>query len=177
MTAFATDRRGALAITPVDEHGLPEIARLAHAIWPAVYQGILMPEQIANMLEKIYSPENLQQEMRDGHRFWIARQNGEAVGFVSGYRENERLIWVRKIYVLPDRQGQGTGRALIKTVINAFRPAKELRLLVNPHNLPAQRFYTRLGFTKIAEVPVRMGDWNFDDYLYALPLKEPVCTS
>jgi ribosomal protein S18 acetylase RimI-like enzyme len=53
-----------------------------------------------------------------------------------------------------------------------------MQLLVNPLNTPAQGFYTRLGFSKIGEKPVRMAHWSFDDFLYSRPItNEQPCTN
>ena len=44
--------------------------------------------------------------------------------------------------------------------------------LANPQNIPAHQYYAHLGFKKIGEVPVQMGDWNFNDYLFSMSLTE-----
>src|SRR5690349_16544548 len=99
MQTQLSHTRDTLTIEPIDANGLPEVIRLAYDIWPAAYQGILTPEQIENMLTSIYTLENLRREMQDGHRFWIATQGERAVAFASAYRENEDVIFLRKIYV------------------------------------------------------------------------------
>ena len=157
-------------IIPAGVEEIPCISALASRIWPVAYADILTPEQIDNMLERIYNPDNLLSEIGQGHRFWIAYNGDLPVGYVSGYRENADIIWIKKIYVDPAMQGQGIGRQFIETVIAAFSPARELRLLVNPNNTPAHGYYTRQGFSKIGEVPVRMGDWHFNDSLFSKPL-------
>ena len=160
-----------LAITPAAADDILVVIALAHRIWPVAYAGILTPEQIANMLERIYSPENLEGEMGQGHRFWIAYHGESPAGFVSGYRENQDIIWIKKIYVDPAVQGSGIGKQLIQTIISAFSPAREIKLLVNPHNIPAHRYYTHQGFIKIGEKPVKMGDWDFNDFVFARHLE------
>ena len=155
--------------TPVTERNLSHVTMLAHRIWPVVYADILTPEQIRNMLLLIYSRENLEKEMRDGHQFWIAYKGIKPVGYASAYRENE-IIWLKKLYVDPDSQGHRIGAKLMHTAVSPFLPAEEIRLLVNPNNTPAQRFYTHMGFTKIGEVPVQMGDWDFVDHLFSMSL-------
>ena len=153
-----------MRIEPLDEAGLSTVSLLAHRIWPAAYAGILTPAQIDNLLSRIYSPENLRREWVDGHRFWLAHDD-EPVGYASAYRD-DGIVWLKKLYVLPQCQGRGIGRALMEAATAAFMPARELRLLVNSGNLPAQRFYERQGFARLAEMPVRMGDFEFVDYVY-----------
>lgn len=158
-----------LQIRPLAEDEIRLVIALSYTIWPVAYAGILTPAEIDNLLLRIYSPENLAQEKAQGHRFWLAERAGTPLGFASGYREGG-TIWLKKLYVLPHCQGQGVGRALINAVTRAFAPADDLKLFVNNRNLAAQRFYERNGFTRVAEVPVHMGDFDFVDFVYAKPI-------
>ena len=141
---------------------------LSYRIWPRAYADVLTDVQIANILATIYTPDNLKTEIAAGHRFWAAYEGETALGYVSGYRDGE-AAWVKKLYVLPEVQGRGIGRMLIETIASAFAPVRELRLLVNNGNRAAQAAYARLGFVKAADVPVKMGDYAFTDYLYIKP--------
>jgi len=147
----------------------PFIIALAYRIWPVAYGGNLTAEQLENLLARIYCAENLQKEVAEGHRFWLAFDGGGALGFASGYRK-DATIWLKKLYVLPEAQGRGVGRALLQTVSDAFTPAGELRLLVNGNNRSAQVFYERCGFANDGAVPVQMGDFTFTDYVYVKSL-------
>jgi len=153
-------------ITRITQHELPIIAELAHRIWPHSYGDILTPEQISNLLQHIYSPSNLESEMRGGHFFWLAHEENAPVGFASAYREAD-IVWLRKLYVLPEMQGRGIGKALVAQVLAAFPAGRELRLLVNKNNVRAQEFYVQSGFRCTEEVPVKMGDHMFIDRIYA----------
>ncbi|MGN6694112.1 MAG: GNAT family N-acetyltransferase [Aquihabitans sp.] len=57
--------------------------------------------------------------------------------------------WVTEVFVEPDAQGQGIGRALFAATVMALRTTGErsLRLAVHRDN-PAQHLYTSLGFTQ-----------------------------
>lgn len=152
-------------IRPLGQADFALIESLARRIWPVAYDGILTEEQLENLLAKIYGAENLASEMANGHRFWGAFDNASALGYASGYRDGA-CIWIKKLYVLPQAQGQGIGRALMQTVITAFLPVQEARLYVNGENLAAQRFYEKCGFANAGPVPVRMGDFDFTDFVY-----------
>ncbi len=155
-------------IHPLTANDVQSISKLAHAIWPVCYANILTPEQIANLLENIYSEENLLKEMESGHRFWAAYDGNVPVGYSSSYKENN-IVWLKKLYVLPQQHGKGIGKKLSASATNAFAPAEEIRLLVNRKNLPAQNFYERTGFTCIKEIAVQMGSFNFIDLVYSKP--------
>ncbi|MDE2184388.1 MAG: GNAT family N-acetyltransferase [Alphaproteobacteria bacterium] len=154
-----------MRITELRADDLKLVLRLARTIWPAAYANVLTPAQIENLLDRIYSDENLRTEFAAGHRFWAAWQDTEPVGYASGYREGG-IVWLKKLYVLPDRQGHGIGRALMESVIAGFAPVLDLRLFVNGNNIAAQRFYERTGFACIGEQAVRMGDYTFTDKIY-----------
>ncbi len=155
-----------MRILPLTSHDIPLIMDLAHRTWPVSYVGVLTPEQIANMLANIYSAENLQNEMTQGHQFFAALTPQGALGFASSYREKD-ITWLRKLYILPEHQGRGFGQALMATALNAFGPVAYHRLLVNRNNLAAQRFYMGLGFTNIDEVDVQMGNFHFRDFVFS----------
>ncbi len=150
---------------PLDASQLPLVIDLARRIWPAAYAGVLAPGQIDNLLMRIYSAENLTAELAAGHRFWAAYDDGVPVGYASGYRDGT-VVWIKKLYVLPQCQGRGIGRILMETIVTAFAPSEEVRLLVNNGNVAAQAFYSRCGFERIAAVPVKMGDFGFTDFVY-----------
>jgi ribosomal protein S18 acetylase RimI-like enzyme len=156
-------------ITPLADTQLAVVIALAHRIWPHSYAGILTAAQIKHLLQHIYTETNLQQEIQIGHRFWLAHEDGIPVGFASAYREGD-ILWLRKLYVLPEMQRRGIGAALTQSAIQAFAGAKEMRLLVNKKNLAAQAFYSKTGFQCIEELTVQMGDYHFLDRVYARPI-------
>jgi len=160
-----------ITFTPVTVDKLSHVIMLAHRIWPIAYEGILTPEQIENMLQRIYIRENLEKEIQSGHQFWLAYHDTKPVGYASAYKEDD-IIWLRKLYVDVSMQGKRIGSRLMHTTITPFLPAQEIRLFANPYNTSAHTFYERMGFKKIGETPVQMGDWNFNDFIFSLPLNE-----
>jgi GNAT superfamily N-acetyltransferase len=154
---------------PATTDHLSHIIMLAHRIWPVAYENILTPEQIDNMLLRIYSRDNLEKEIQNGHQFWLSYLGEKPVAYASAYKDDD-VIWIRKLYVEPQMQGKRIGVKLMHTVVSELLPAHELRLLTNANNTPAHKFYEHLGFSKIGEVPVKMGDWDFNDFLFSMPL-------
>ena len=157
-------------IRAAEQSDIPAIAELARRIWPVAYAGILTEEQINNMLSRIYSHENLHEEMRQGHSFWLAYVDGMACGYASAYREDPQTVWLKKLYVDTTKQKQGLGSQLIQALQRAMQPMTKLNVLVNARNIAAQHYYTHSGFIKVDEKRVRMGDFNFIDYMYSKPI-------
>jgi GNAT superfamily N-acetyltransferase len=143
--------------TPAD---LPTIEQLARIIWPPTFGDILSPEQIAYMLEMMYSQEALREQIEErDHQFLLLREGETARGYVSyqlDYRPDTTKI--HKLYLLPQTQGKGYGRVLIEAVADRARAAgqQRLRLDVNYQN-PAVGFYQHLGFVIVERVDTEIG--------------------
>lgn len=148
---------------------LATIGFLAQQIWPGTYQDILSPEQLQYMMELIYSPDSLQQQMvKHKHQFLIAELDEEPIGFAAYSTVKEPGVYkLHKLYVHPKTQGKGIGKALIDFIIEQLpRPeATILRLNVNRYN-KARQFYERLGFVVTKEEDIDIGHQYFmNDYV------------
>lgn len=159
-----------IEIAEIGAADLPRVQALAHAIWPEAFAGILPAERIPGMLAEIYALDTLAADISArGHRYWIAAVDGADAGFVSAYREGER-VWIKKLYVRAAARGLGLGKRLMDTGIAAFPGTTSVGLYVNNGNAPAIGFYRSRGFAVEAEVPVRMGPYDFTDFVMARPL-------
>lgn len=152
---------------------IPLIRQLAQDIWPATYGDLLSPDQLSYMLDLFYSPEALDTQMREGHRFLILEEDGAPQGFADfGEIDPPGTVKLHKLYVLPSGQGRGWGRALLERVIelsNALE-AHAILLQVKRDN-KAKHFYERMGFRVLREIDVEIGAGYFmRDYLMQLDL-------
>ncbi len=143
------------------------IRELTWQVWPQTYASIISQEQIAYMLELMYSIPSLEKQMHEGALFIIVYEAAAPVGFAS-YQEMENGIFkLNKLYVLPSQQGKGTGKRLVEYIIEEItsNQAVALQLQVNRHNT-ARRFYEKLGFTVIKECAFDIGNgYVMDDYV------------
>ncbi len=130
---------------------IPIIQAIAHATWPVSYAAMISPAQIAYMLDLMYSTVALEEQLGPkGHRFLLAEQDGQAIGFAGfehAYQGAPRTR-LHKLYVLPAVKGSGVGHALLEAVLNEARAAGDtaVELNVNKYNA-AREFYLRHGFT------------------------------
>lgn len=147
-------------------HGeLPIVQQIAEDTWPTAFAGVIERHQIEIMLEDIYALETLQNDMDElGHVYRVARHDNQDSGFVSAYKAGD-TTWIKKLYILPAKQGQGIGRALMEQATAHFAPSRALSLNVNTGNTKAIDFYKKYGFAVEKEVPVRMGPFDFTDYV------------
>jgi ribosomal protein S18 acetylase RimI-like enzyme len=64
----------------------------------------------------------------------------------------------------------GVGKRLTAAAVSAFPGVSSIGLYVNNGNSPAIGFYRAQGFAVEAEVPVRMGPYDFIDFVMARPV-------
>ncbi len=91
--------------------------------------------------------------------------DGGPIGFVA-FRDG----WIDQFYVLPARQGQGVGEALLEVAKTAF---PELRLWTFQRNAPARRFYERRGFVALEQTDGSRNEEREPDILYRW--QRPAC--
>ena len=80
------------------------------------------------------------------------------IGFIAFRRG-----WIEQFYVLPARQGQGVGEALLNIAKDAF---PELQLWTFQRNAPARRFYEKRGFTALEKGDGSGNEGREPDILY-----------
>ena len=148
------------------------IQNIAERTWPHAYGDILSKEQLAYMLRMMYSTDTLTKQFSEGHLFYFVCRNNQILGFASIEVTDENTIKLHKIYLLPEHQGNGAGKALLQFIINKARSLGASRLLlnVNRHN-KARYFYEKKGFEIIREKDIDVGGGFFmNDYIMQLDL-------
>lgn len=158
-------------LVPVTPGHYPLIEQLAHQTWPITFGTILTTEQIQYMLNWMYSPEAIAEQIdQKGHVFLLAESDaGEPLGYVSyELTVNEKPVTkIHKIYLLPASQGQGIGRMMIDYVAKQAERAKNvaLQLNVNRQN-KAVSFYEKMGFEVVGEEDIDIGNgFLMEDYI------------
>ena len=157
-----------VTVTEATADEIPVIRDLAKRIWPDAFGEILSAAQIAYMLDWMYSPESLSEQMSLGHRFLLASAGEDFVGYCSyQVRGEEATARLHKIYVLASGHGKGVGAALLTEVIRRVRleHVSRLRLNVNRQNR-AVGFYEKFGFKIVATEDNDIGHGYFmNDYV------------
>ncbi len=157
-------------IREADVSDIVHIRKIAHATWPVAYHPhILSTEQLAYMLDLLYSEEALSEALSKGQHFLVFEQDGTPIGF-SGYthhRNGLRTTYLNKLYVLPTVQGSGAGRSMLQHIARQAVLVGDtcMELNVNKRNA-AIGFYERLGFRITREEVIDIGSgFVMDDYV------------
>ena len=162
MTAHKTTTT--TKILPAGPEQVADIARLAAIVWRAHYPGIISHEQIDYMLAKMYDLDVLRSEMANGITYLRALESDQLLGFAAyGLAGNE--IKLHKLYVDPQQQRRGIGRALLEHVERACA-SRTLMLTVNKRNHQAIAAYKKHGFVVRDSIVVDIGGgFVMDDYV------------
>lgn len=148
---------------------------MAEVVFRKTYADILSPEQMEYMMEWMYSPENLRNQMSEGHTFYIASSGGKAEGYASvqpdgALDDGTPLFHLQKLYVMPDCQHSGVGLTLFRHVVSSCPVPCRIELNVNRGN-PAVSFYEHIGMRKLREGDFPIGSGYFmNDYIMGMDL-------
>ena len=153
---------------------------MAQIAFRHTYKDILSPEQMEYMMDWMYSPDNLKQQMDDGHVYYIAYSGDVPRGYVSVQPEGisadgRKVFHLQKIYILPSEQGHGLGRVLFETAVShavADAGGDNVRIELNVNrNNPAVGFYLHLGMTVRRQGDFHIGSgFYMNDYIMGLDL-------
>jgi GNAT superfamily N-acetyltransferase len=150
------------------------VTALAHQIWPHAFKDILTPVQIAYMLDWMYTPTTLAEQMNNGHLFYVLENESVDIGYmgIQPAYPFEDSLKIHKLYVLPSEQGKGFGKLFIEHAIAEAKihKIKSITLNVNRFN-NAVHFYKSLGFYIAKEEDIDIGHgYLMEDYVMKLDL-------
>lgn len=99
-----------------------------------------------NHEKQIQFYENIAQAIDDPKSYVsVAEVDGVVAGYA--YAANEHAAWlIKSLFVLPEYQRKGIGRALFRASYNAATPGLPIELYVIAKNIRAKRMYEQEGF-------------------------------
>jgi ribosomal protein S18 acetylase RimI-like enzyme len=145
------------------------IRDLMYQVWPQTYAPIIPQEQIDYMIEWMYSRTSLEQQIKEGHHYWIAEVNNTPRGYGSFSRTDSWHTYkIHKLYIIEDNQRIGLGTALLEKLLQIIRSnhGKFVQLQVNRENSKAFHFYQKHGFQLWKTVDFDIGNgYLMNDYI------------
>lgn len=156
-----------------EESEISAVQIIAEATWEQTYSSILSKDQIDYMYNRMYSTDKLRKQFANGHLFYFVYNNLDLAGFASIEITHDKVWKLHKIYVEPQQQGQGAGKALLEFMINKVRSLGGAHLLLNVNRENKARFfYEKNGFTINETADIDIGNEYFmNDYIMALPIE------
>ena len=163
-----------LRFRAAEKADIPAFRGMAERTWRKSYAAILSPSQMDFMIERMYAPEVIAKEIEQGVIWELASDEDGTIGFHSCvFDPAEQSVKLSKLYVLPEKQGQGRGQALLERVrdVAVSFGARKIWLQVNKNNAAAIRAYERAGYhiERAAVFDIGSG-FVMDDFIMALAL-------
>ncbi|SHI55806.1 Acetyltransferase (GNAT) domain-containing protein [Algibacter luteus] len=142
------------------------IADIADVIWREHYIPIVGKPQIDYMLQKFQSASAIEKQVEDGFEYFTIYFEDTAVGYLS-IKQEEKALFLSKIYVLSSHRGKKIGKAAMQFVENKAKTYQKerIRLTVNINNTNAIKAYEKLGFINVGPLVADIGNgFVMDDY-------------
>ena len=150
------------------------IREIAFQTWPVTYGTILSKEQLRFMLDKFYSLEYLHLNAQQNQLFFIISENEIPMGFlgVEHHFDKKPITKIHKIYVLPDKQGNGIGKSAIDFVVNSALENHSNKVILNVNRFnKAVQFYQKMDFKIIQQIDIEIGNgYLMEDFIMELSL-------
>jgi putative acetyltransferase len=148
-----------LVLRPIREADLDAVRKLQAESFSVLAGDIHSPAQIAAHVALIMAPDYAAELM--SNNLLVAEAPGGALVATAGWcrvPDDDVAARLRKVFVAPDRAGQGLGRRMVEAAEDAARAAGFGRFRVRA-NANAEAFYARLGYRPVerGEMPTAGG--------------------
>lgn len=154
-----------------------DAAAIAHVhvtSWRSTYAGIV-PDAYLESLNVDERAQNWEDHLAAQRAIFLVAEDEEGIfGFACGGRLREELAGydaeLYAIYLLRERQRQGTGRSLAQSLVDALLAErfKSMAVWVLEAN-PAVSFYKRLGAFQIAQKKIEIGGIQLEELALGWP--------
>ena len=165
--------RAAPVVRPRRAGDTRAVRRVARRTWRATYEAFAPAAFIAAVLRRGYGRRRLVEGLADPRRdAFVAEREGRLVGYADILVGSEGTADLVRLYVLPEEQGAGAGRALLDACVRAVqeRGLDRLDVEVDAENGPALRWYERRGFLAAGDATFGVGRWSRPQRRLALAL-------
>ena len=153
-------------ISVTSSHQLKTIEELASIIWNEHYIPIIGKAQVDYMLNKFQNVESMSQQIKVGYSYFTINYEGIAVGYLA-YKIESSDLFLSKIYILKEYRGKGFGRKAMLFITNQAlnNNCKSISLTVNKNNTNSINAYQKVGFNKVEELVIDIGNgFVMDDF-------------
>jgi ribosomal protein S18 acetylase RimI-like enzyme len=162
-------------IKPALPHQLELIQELAYEIWPVHYSGIISMNQIEYMLRLLYSLPALEEQVAQGHSFYILWNKETAIGFLGIKDHGEGDLKIEKLYLKQEFRGSGLGKKMINFALEHAKNMGFTSVILNVNRLnPSFEFYKKAGFSIRHQVDIPFGPFWLNDYVMEMPVGEEI---
>jgi ribosomal protein S18 acetylase RimI-like enzyme len=162
-----------VVVRPATLADVPSVRDVAARTWRATYAGLVAAPDIELFLERAYGADAVARAIdRFGDGYLVALADETVVGYAIAGPNRDGGGELFAIYVAPEAQGRGVGRALWQRAVAHLRSlgVDDLALWVAAGNASARRFYERQGAEPIGGRADRIGGSELHEVRYRLRL-------
>lgn len=133
------------------ERDLEAIKALLAEAWHVTYDAIYGPQRVNEITAEWHSMAALRARLTHPNSEFLVADDGESIAGVAfaAAVDDGKLVWLRQLYVRPEKQRNGIGTMLLEEVEQCFPEAHEIRLEVEKENTATVGFYRAWGFATI----------------------------
>lgn len=150
------------------EHQIRQIVDLAYNIWNQHYPPIIGQVQVDYMLDRFQSFPVIQEQIRQGYRYYLIQSGGSIAGYTALIsRPDRHSLQISKLYLLADWRGRGLARYVVATALDMAREQglDRLYLTVNKYNHDSIAAYQKTGFAITGDIVADIGNgFVMDDF-------------
>ena len=133
---------------PANDALLPDMARAYSASWRQAHQAhcseAFLRQHTPQAMEAL-----LRRRLAEGMDVFAVQSAGRTEGVLVLDKKNNELV---SLYIHPDAQGIGLGRAAADFAVKTLDPARDMRVTCLQSNEAARKLYISCGFTQISAV-------------------------
>jgi ribosomal protein S18 acetylase RimI-like enzyme len=141
-------------------------AELASLIWKEHYTPIIGIEQVDYMLDKFQSVNAIKKQIEEGAEYYLISHEESQVGYIS-VSKKENSLFLSKIYILSSIRGKGVGKKAMQFIedLAIEKQCNTVSLTVNKNNTNSIKAYEKMGFVKVKEIVIDIGNgFVMDDF-------------
>lgn len=128
-----------------DLQSILELQQLAYQSEARLFNNVNIPPLLQTLAE-------VHEEFAMGTILKATRENGEILGSVRACKKEDTL-YIGKLIVHPDVQGNGIGTALLRE-IESICPSERYELFTSSKSVANLRLYERVGYRKFREAQI-----------------------
>lgn len=162
-----------LYIEAIKSRELETVVILADQIWHEYFTSIIGSEQVKYMLKKFQSLDSIDQQIKDGYRYFLLMKEHKPIGYI-GFKTDNKDLFLSKFYIISDYRNLGLGRQTLAFIEQQAIASKlnKITLTVNKNNTDTIKAYQKMGFVNKGSVIKDIGEgFIMDDFLMEKTIK------
>lgn len=158
-------------VRTASERDLAAVRALLVETWHATYDAIYGLARVTEITDDWHSIASLRTRLTRPNSEFLVADDGKRIGGMAfaAATTDQKIVLLNQLYVYPDCQRQGIGKALLEEIEASFPEARTLRAEVEEANAPAIAFYRANGFLPAGNT----ADCGGDSGLPALVFEKP----